>query len=83
MPQQNSFDPTNPPPLGQRRCPVCGVPMFMARIEPTDEDGKDRRTFECVSCGLKNHLGQVRLEPRNYSPLPGFHVLLRYPRLQH
>ena len=25
--------------------------MFMARIEPTDEDGKDRRTFECVSCG--------------------------------
>jgi hypothetical protein len=51
MPQPNSFDPSSPPPIGQRRCPVCGVPMFMARIEPTDEDGKDRRTFECVSCG--------------------------------
>jgi hypothetical protein len=51
MPQQNSFDPSSPPPIGHRRCTVCGVPMFMARIEPTDEDGKDRRTFECVSCG--------------------------------
>jgi hypothetical protein len=24
--------------------------MFMARIEPTDKDGEDRRAFECVSC---------------------------------
>ena len=24
--------------------------MFMTRIEPTDKDGEDRRTFECVSC---------------------------------
>ena len=24
--------------------------MFMARIEPTDKDGEDRHTFECVSC---------------------------------
>ena len=23
---------------------------FMARIEPTDKDGEDRHTFECVSC---------------------------------
>jgi ssDNA-binding Zn-finger/Zn-ribbon topoisomerase 1 len=36
--------------FGQRRCPVCGAPMFMARIEPTDKDGEDRHTFECVSC---------------------------------
>jgi len=50
MPQPNSFDPTNPPPIGQRRCPVCGVPMFMARIEPTEKDGQDKRTFECVTC---------------------------------
>jgi transposase-like protein len=47
MPQPNSFDPSSPPPIGQRRCPICGVPMFMARIEPTD---KYRRTFECLSC---------------------------------
>src|SRR5262245_16819426 len=31
---------SDPPPIGQRRCPVCGVPMFMACIEPTDEPGK-------------------------------------------
>ena len=50
MPQPNSFDPANPPPIGQRRCPVCGIPMFMARIEPTDVGGQDQRTFECVTC---------------------------------
>ena len=50
MPQQNSFDPSSPPPIGHRRCTVCGVPMFMARIEPTVNDGEDKRTFECVAC---------------------------------
>ena len=50
MPQPNWFNPANPPPLGKRRCPKCGVPMFMARIDPTDEEGEDRRTFECVGC---------------------------------
>jgi hypothetical protein len=43
MPQPNPLDPSDPPPLGKRRCPVCGVPMFMARIEPTDKDGLETR----------------------------------------
>ena len=49
MPQPHRFDSTKPP-VGQRRCPVCGVPMFLASIEPSDQPGHDLRTFECVTC---------------------------------
>lgn len=49
MPQPHNFDPTRPP-LGQRRCPACGVPMFLLCIEPSDKDGHDQRTFECLTC---------------------------------
>ncbi len=32
-------------------CPKCGAPrMMLSRIEP-DSPGKERRTFECPSCG--------------------------------
>jgi DNA-directed RNA polymerase subunit RPC12/RpoP len=33
------------------KCAKCGVPMWLTRIEPSDEEGKDRRTFECQACG--------------------------------
>jgi hypothetical protein len=49
MPQPHRFDSTKPP-VGQRWCPVCGVPMFLASIEPSDQPGHDLRTFECVTC---------------------------------
>jgi hypothetical protein len=49
MPQPHHFDSTKPP-VGQRRCPVCGVPMFLASIEASDQAGHDQRTFECVTC---------------------------------
>ena len=42
------FDPT--PPAGQLRCPVCGVPIFLSEIEPSDQVGYDQRTFECLTC---------------------------------
>jgi hypothetical protein len=48
MPQAIIFDPS--PPIGQRRCPLCGVPMFLSQIEPADQDGYDERTFECSQC---------------------------------
>ena len=39
---------TTTPPIGQRRCPVCGRPMFLARIEPAGEVGEEIWTFECL-----------------------------------
>jgi hypothetical protein len=48
MPQAIIFNST--PPTGQRRCPLCGVPMFLSQIEPTEQDGYDERTFECTEC---------------------------------
>jgi hypothetical protein len=30
---------------------VCGVPLFLARINPTDNPDHDERTFECSKCG--------------------------------
>jgi len=38
------------PPIGQRRCPACGLPMLFAFVEPTDQLGHDARTFECTEC---------------------------------
>jgi hypothetical protein len=38
------------PPIGQRRCPACGLPMLLAFVEPTDQLGHDARTFECTEC---------------------------------
>ncbi len=49
MPLPQKFDPANPP-LGQRRCPKCGLPLFLSCIEPSDQDDHDQRTFECSKC---------------------------------
>ena len=49
MPQPRRLH-SEPPPIGQRRCPTCGLPMFLACIEPTDEAWQDVRTFECTKC---------------------------------
>jgi ribosomal protein L37E len=49
MPQPHNFDPSQPP-VGQRRCPTCGFPMFLSRIDPADKVGHDQRTFECATC---------------------------------
>jgi hypothetical protein len=47
MPRPHNFDPT--PPVGQRRCPKCGLPMFLSLIEPTYQADQDERTFECTT----------------------------------
>jgi hypothetical protein len=49
MLQAQNFDLTKPP-VGQRRCPKCGLPMFLSQIEPTETLHEDQRTFECVQC---------------------------------
>lgn len=51
MPFPRRFIPKKPP-IGQRRCPACGHLMFLARIEPTDQAGRDQRTYECVECAF-------------------------------
>lgn len=38
------------PPLGQRRCPACGLLLSLSSIEPTGKIDEDERTFECVQC---------------------------------
>src|SRR5262249_57594081 len=48
MPQAIIFNPT--PPVGQRRCPLCGVPIFLSQIEPTDQHAYAHPTFECSQC---------------------------------
>jgi hypothetical protein len=49
MPLPHSFDLTRPP-LGERRCPMCGLPMFLSRVEPSDKTAHDNKTFECSTC---------------------------------
>jgi hypothetical protein len=31
------------------RCPECGIPIWLTRIEP-DGIGSEKRTFECQAC---------------------------------
>jgi hypothetical protein len=50
MSQSSIFDPSAPPPVAMRRCPVCGKPMFLSLLEPTYQSGYDVRTFECANC---------------------------------
>jgi hypothetical protein len=49
MSQPQNFDPTKPP-VGQRRCPKCGLPMVLSQIESAERMLEDQRTFECVQC---------------------------------
>jgi ribosomal protein S27AE len=50
MPQPNRPNPSPLPPLANRRCPSCGLQLFMSRIEPTDRDNYEERTYECGMC---------------------------------
>jgi hypothetical protein len=50
MPQPKRFDVSIPPPIGNRRCPSCGEPLFLLTIVPADKGGHDERTFGCSSC---------------------------------
>ena len=49
MPQPHSVY-LGKPPVGQRRCPACGLPMLLFRIESSDQLGYDERIFECATC---------------------------------
>jgi len=49
MPQPHYFDASDAP-IGNRRCPKCGLIMLLSEIDPSAEDGCDERTFECTLC---------------------------------
>jgi hypothetical protein len=65
MPQPRSFGRKNVP-VGMRRCPKCGVPMFLACIEPTDQADHDQRTFACSSCACTE---VVAVKYRSHAPM--------------
>ncbi len=46
---RSQFSPSLPQHTDRPPCPFCGIPMWLARIEP-DAPGCDRRTFECAQC---------------------------------
>jgi ribosomal protein S27AE len=50
MPQPNRPDPSPLPPIASRRCPSCGLQLFLSRIEPTDRENYEERTYECGMC---------------------------------
>jgi DNA-directed RNA polymerase subunit M/transcription elongation factor TFIIS len=50
MPQPNRRDPSPLPPIAQRRCPSCGLHLFLSRIEPTDRADYEERIYECQTC---------------------------------
>jgi len=50
MPIQSHESGPRPTPI-PRPCPECkSTEMWLALIEPSDEPGYDRRTFECPRC---------------------------------
>ena len=48
MPQSDIFN-SRKAVIDHPPCPKCGLPMWLARIEP-DKLDHDLRTFECPSC---------------------------------
>ena len=49
MPQSHTDDPNEPKHMA-RPCAMCGFPMFLSLIEPSDKPDHDRRLFQCTTC---------------------------------
>ena len=49
MPQSHIDDPSEPKHM-TRACAMCGFPMFLSLIEPSDTPDHDRRLFQCTTC---------------------------------
>ena len=55
MLRSHNFKP-KPPPLAQRPCPKCGVPMLLTLIELPEQVDDDQRTFGCWTCSYSETL---------------------------
>ena len=49
MPQSHIDDP-NEPKYMTRPCAMCGFPMFLSVIEPSNKSDHDRQLFQCTTC---------------------------------
>ena len=49
--QPNQLSSKSQLPFLDHSCPSCGLPMWLAQVEPT-EAGYDVYTFECLACDL-------------------------------
>ena len=56
------FNPTKAP-VSQRRCPKCGVPLFLSYTEPTVQPDQEQRTFECTTCAYAETVIVIRPFP--------------------
>jgi len=68
MQQPTRFDPSPLPPIERRRCPKCGLQMFLSYIAPSDHVDCEERTYECLGCDYEQtvrvkfrHAASVRL----------------------
>src|SRR5215471_9333107 len=52
MPQPNRPDPSPLPPIARRRCPKCGLQLFLSHIEPAECDGYEDRIYKCSVCSF-------------------------------
>jgi ribosomal protein S27AE len=50
MPQPNRPDPSPLPPIARRRCPRCGLQLFLSCIEPTYHPDYEVRSYDCSMC---------------------------------
>ena len=50
MPQADRLNLFTKRPIGQWRCPKCGLPMLLSRTEPSVIVDHELRTFECSKC---------------------------------
>jgi hypothetical protein len=46
----NRPDPSPLPPIARRRCPSCGLHLFLSHVEPADRVGYEERIYECPIC---------------------------------
>jgi hypothetical protein len=68
MPQPNRPDPSPLPPIARRRCPSCGLQLFLSRIEPTDRVDYEEQTMNVRLWG--NSGGQIPLAVVEYQGHP-------------
>ena len=52
MPQPNRPDPSPLPPIARRRCPKCGLQLFLSHMEPAECDGYEDRIYKCSVCSF-------------------------------
>ena len=64
-----SHDPSKPP-IGLRRCPGCGLPLFLSETGASDRG--DDLTFECQLCSYAETV-EIQFSPPSRMASPTHH----------